>query len=89
MAKITKIQLGKNGITDNFISTLKAHFNKCSVVKVVVLRSAREERADTKRYAEEILKKMGEKFITRVVGFTIAIKKVRNPNRLKEKIKKD
>jgi RNA-binding protein YhbY len=74
---VGKIQLGKNGISPNFISSLKCQFKKHNNVKVVVLKSAGHEREKVKEYSEKILKKMGEKFTSRVIGFTIALKKWR------------
>ena len=71
------MQLGKNGITDNFIETLKTTFKNHENVKITVLKSARPEKSYTKKYSEEILKKLGPKFTSRVLGHTIAIKKWR------------
>ncbi|NCN86368.1 YhbY family RNA-binding protein [archaeon] len=74
---IKEIQLGKNGITDNFIETLKSYFTSVRTVKVSVLSSARESKADVKKYSEELLKKLGPYFTARVIGFTITLKKWR------------
>jgi RNA-binding protein YhbY len=76
---IREIQLGKNGITDNFIETLKTYFDKVRTVKVSVLPSARESKADVKKYAEELLQKMGVYYTAKVIGFTITLKKWRKP----------
>ena len=77
MEKIGHIQLGKQGITDNFIETLKNHFKKCKNVKVSVLKSAGHEKAKVKEYSEEILDKLGKNFTAKIVGFTIFLKKWR------------
>lgn len=42
MSKVGFIQLGKNGITENFISTLKNNFKKHDNVRISVLKSARD-----------------------------------------------
>ena len=76
-----QVQLGKNGLTENFIATLKNHFEKHKNVKVVVLKSTGREREKVKEYSKEILEKLGEKYTTKVVGFTIFIKKWRKPQR--------
>lgn len=73
---LSKIQIGKNGITQNFIETLKTHFKKHSNVKVQVLKSARDAKS-AKEYSEEILKALGENYSARVVGFVINIKRLR------------
>ena len=82
---IGKIQIGKNGITSNFISTLKTYFKKKKVVKATVLKSARGEgkegKEKVKKYAEEILKNLGDKYTSRILGFTIALRKWRKARR--------
>jgi RNA-binding protein YhbY len=71
------MQLGKNGITDSFIETLKNRFEKYKDVRVSVLKSAGREREKVKKYSEEILDKLGKNYTSRIVGFKIVIKKWR------------
>jgi RNA-binding protein YhbY len=78
---VKEIQLGKNGITDNFIETLKSHFTKCRTVKVSVLASARESREDVKKYSNILLNKLGVYFTAKIIGFTIILKKWRKPRK--------
>lgn len=75
------IQLGVNGVTDNFISTLKNHFNKHQNVKVNVLRSAGRNKENVREVNKKILEKLGKKYTSRVIGFTIFIKKWRRAMR--------
>ena len=72
---ISRIQLGKNGITENFIETLKDHFKNHMNVKVSVLKSAGHEKAAVKNYTEEILEKLGRNYTAKTIGFTIALRK--------------
>lgn len=74
---IANIQLGKQGLSDNFIQTLKRHFQKYKNVKVSVLKNARENKEDVKEYSEKILEKLGGNYTARIVGFKIMIKKWR------------
>jgi len=69
------IQLGKNGITENFIETLKDHFKNHENVKISVLKSAGHDKDGIRRYNEEVLGKLGRKYTARTVGFTIFLKK--------------
>lgn len=80
MKPIPQIQLGKNKITDNFISTLKDHFKKNENVRVSVLKNAlpeKKKKQEVKTYADEILGKLGKNFTARVIGHTIMLKKWR------------
>jgi len=73
----SNIQLGKQGITENFIATLKNHFNRHNGVKVHVLRSAGHNKEDMKKYARDILEKLGGHYTAKTIGFCIFIKRWR------------
>jgi len=81
MLKLGQIQLGKQGITDNFIETLKNQFKKHENVKISVLKSAGHDKNKIKKYSEEILEKLGKNYTSKVIGFTIVLKKWRKPVR--------
>jgi RNA-binding protein YhbY len=81
MATLATIQLGKNGITDNFILTLENHFKKHNNVKVSVLRSCCRDKKELKEMSDELLEKLGNNYTSKIVGYTIAIKKWRKPVR--------
>jgi len=69
------VQLGKNGITENFIETLKDHFKNHGNVKISVLKSAGHSKDAVRKYSENILEKFGRNYTARVLGFTIFLKK--------------
>ena len=77
MEKIGNMNLGKNGITANFIETLKSHFKNHKNIKISVLKSATRNREELRKNAEEILDKLGKNYTARVIGFTIVVKKWR------------
>jgi len=72
----SKVQLGKNGITENFFLTLKSHFKKHKIVKVQVLKSAGHEKEKVKEFSEKILKRLGKNYSARIVGFVINVKRL-------------
>jgi RNA-binding protein YhbY len=77
----TEMQLGKNGITDNFIKTLKNGFTFHQSVRISVLKSAGHTKQKIKEYEEEILNKLGNNYTARRIGFTIVFKKWRKAKR--------
>jgi RNA-binding protein len=81
MPRFGQIQLGKQGITDNFIENLKNQFKKHENVKISVLKSAGHDKNKIKKYSEEILEKLGKNYTFKVIGFTIVLKKWRKPVR--------
>lgn len=77
MQLISTMQVGKNGITENLIETLKNHFKNHMNVKVSVLKSATRDRKEIEKIAEELIDKLGNNYTFRVIGFTIVLKKWR------------
>ncbi|MBU2562754.1 MAG: YhbY family RNA-binding protein [Nanoarchaeota archaeon] len=75
--EVGQIQLGKNGLTENFISTLKNNFKKNKSVRISVLKSAGHDKNQVKEYSEKILERLGKNYTSRVIGFTIVLKKWR------------
>jgi RNA-binding protein YhbY len=79
MTSQQEVQLGKNGLTKDFLEDIKNRFEvrKLENMKISVLKSAREDREDVKKYAKEVIEFLGPKFTSRVMGFSIFIKKWR------------
>ncbi|MDD5012644.1 MAG: YhbY family RNA-binding protein [Candidatus Nanoarchaeia archaeon] len=81
----TEMQLGKNGLTESFIQTLKSNFEKHETVRISVLKSAGGKEGRTKntakKYSEEMLDKLGKNYTARLIGFKIILKKWRKAQR--------
>ena len=77
----SEIQIGKNGITENFIESLKINFKTHSQVRISVLRSAGHEKEKIREMSDRILNDLGRNYTSRVIGFTIVVKKWRKPLR--------
>jgi len=78
---IKQVQLGKNGITDNFIESLRNCFKNHQNVKISVLKSAGHDKMEVKKYSEEILEALGKNYTSKIIGFTIVVKKWRKDKR--------
>ena len=74
---LSHVQLGKNGITSNFIISLKSHFENHDTVKISVLKNASRNKEEIKKMTEEILDALGKNYTARVLGFTISVKRWR------------
>jgi RNA-binding protein YhbY len=81
----TEMQLGKNGLTENFIQTLKSNFEKNDTVRISVLKSAGGEEGRTKetakKFSEDMLNKLGKNYTAKLIGFKIILKKWRKARR--------
>ena len=73
----TKIQIGKNGATSGVIQLIKNNFSNRENVKVILLKSARQDKNNTQEAAEKIVNELGKNYTYRIVGFTIFLKKWR------------
>ena len=74
-----EMHIGKKGLTKEFLEDVKRRFldSKVKNIKISVLKSAREDKSDVKKFAEEIVSFLGGKYTYRVLGFSIFIKKWR------------
>ena len=77
MPTLATIQIGKSGLTDNFIITLKNHFKKHDNVKISVLKSCCRDKDELKKISKDILNELGTNHTAKTIGYTIAIKKWR------------
>mgnify|MGYP001256202773 CR=1 FL=1 len=68
-------QIGKYGLQEGVIKSLKNCFKDRENIKIHVLKSAGHEKQHVKEMAEKIVSGLGNKFSYRVVGFTIFVKK--------------
>ena len=77
----SSVQLGTQGVSDNFIGMLEGHFQNHRIVRVSVLKNARKNKEDVKVHAEEIIKRLGSRYKYKMIGFTIILRKMKNPVR--------
>ncbi len=77
MPRTGKIQLGKNGITESFIESLKNIFKNHENVKISILKNATRNKEETMEMSDKILEQLGKRYTTKIIGFTIMVKKWR------------
>ena len=81
MQLIPHIQVGKNGVTENLIESIKTYFKNKQNIKVVFLKNSVRDKKKLKEATEEIINALGNNYTYRVVGFTMMIKKWRRQMR--------
>ena len=81
MPALKTVQLGKKGLTDNFVETLRNHFKNHLNIKISVLKSLTRDRKELKEISEKILEDLGKNYTCRIIGYTLVIKKWRKPVR--------
>ena len=71
------MQIGKNGVSENFLSNLKSAFKTHELVKIHILKNAGRDREKAREMASKLLVELGNKYTCRIVGFTLVIRKWR------------
>lgn len=73
------IQLGKNGITDNFVESLRKTFKNRDSVRISLLKAFSRDREEVKKAADSICGKLNDigNFKYTIIGFTIVMRKYR------------
>ena len=74
---LIKLQLGKNGLTPEFIEKLRKVFVKNDHVRISLLKGSGRNRDLTKEWAEKMVSELGKNYKSNVIGFTIALRKLR------------
>jgi RNA-binding protein YhbY len=72
---VGEIQLGKQGVTENFIKTLQTYFVKNKVVKISVLQALSTDKKEIKKLAEEISEKLSGTFDIKLIGHKIILRR--------------
>ncbi|MBC8434947.1 YhbY family RNA-binding protein [archaeon] len=81
MNKIKKLQIGKNGLTPEFVEQLKRIFENEQMLKITILKSACRDKKVAEKMADELLEMLGKNYTYRLVGYTLTIRKWRKPMR--------
>ena len=72
-----QLQIGKNGLTKEFIESLKNFFKNTENIRISVLSSATRDRAKLKEMQEKIIVDLGKNYTGKVIGWTIVLRKWR------------
>jgi len=77
MANLIKLQLGKNGLTEGFITNVKTAFKEAESVRISVLRSSTRDKNQLEEWTSKIISELGPNFTSKIIGYTIVLRKWR------------
>ena len=77
MRQIKKLQIGKNGLTAEFIEQVRGIFKKEKVIKISILKSACRDKNEADKMAREVVEALGSKYGYKLVGYVITVIKYR------------
>ena len=75
--QIKKVQMGKNGLTPEFLSQVKSIFINERMLKVSVLKSACRDKDELKIIATNMIDELGKKYDFKIIGYVITLIKFR------------
>lgn len=78
---IKRLQLGKNGLTPEFIEQVQTIFKKEKILKITILKSACRDKKQAKEIAENLMESLGKKYKYKMVGYVLTIMKFRKDQR--------
>ncbi|MBT3642907.1 hypothetical protein HN604_00200 [archaeon] len=81
MKHIKKLQLGKNGLSEEFIGQVKSIFENETLIKIDILKSACRDKTEAKKIAEDLIESLGKKYGYKLVGYVITVIKFRKEQR--------
>jgi RNA-binding protein YhbY len=77
MANMIQLNLGKKGLTPEFLENLKLLFTNVEHARISLLKSSSRNKEQVKAWAEEIVNKLGKNFTYKIIGYTIVLRKWR------------
>ena len=77
MKQIKRLQIGKKGLTEEFLVQLKSIFENENLLKVTILKSACRDKEQAKKMAEELVDALGKNYTYRLIGYVLTIHKFR------------
>ena len=75
------LHIGKKGLQESNLVTLKKLFKNRESMKVVLLKAAGHTKENVREIADKIIEELGNKYTHKIVGFTIFLKKWRKAKR--------
>jgi RNA-binding protein YhbY len=81
MKPIKRLQLGKAGLTLAFIDQVKSIFEKETLVKISILKSACRDKKDAERIGLDLVEALGVKYDYKLVGYVLTVVKYRKAQR--------
>lgn len=78
MKPVKKLQLGKKGLTPEFMAQVKSFFETERMIKVDILKSACRNRDEAREIGKKIVEELGPKFGFKLLGYVLTIIQFRN-----------
>ena len=78
---LKKLQIGKKGLTPEFIEQVQSIFKHETLIKIHLLKSARENKDEARQIGEQLIEGLGKNFTYKSIGYILVVKKWRKNKR--------
>ena len=78
---IKRLQLGKGGLSEAFVSQVKSIFENEKIVKISILRSCCRDKGEAEKIGADLIGALGEKYDYKLVGYVLTVIKYRKEQR--------
>jgi RNA-binding protein YhbY len=79
--KKMRVQIGKHGLSEGIVENIAKGFKTRDLIRISILKSCSRNREEIRKMAEELSRKVSKAInkpiATRIVGFTIIMRKLR------------
>ena len=72
-----KMQIGKHGLTDEFLEQLKHLFEEEKMIRISILPSGTRNRTEAGEMAKKIVSELGQNYTCKKIGYTLVVQKWR------------
>jgi len=73
--------MGKKGLTSAFIDQVKSIFEKETLVKISILKSACRDKKAAEKIGDDLVEALGKKYDYKLVGYVLTVVKYRKAQR--------
>jgi len=81
MKQIKRFQIGKKGLTHEFVEQMRRTFEKDELIKIDLLKSATRDKEEADKIGSDLVEKLGNKFTFKRIGYTLIIRRWRKVQR--------
>ena len=79
--QIKRLQMGKGRLSDAFVEQVRSIFEKESLVKISILKSACRDKKAAEKIGDELVAALGKKYDYKLVGYVLTVVKYRKVQR--------
>lgn len=81
MKPMRRLQLGKNGLSPEFVGQVRKIFEDSNIVKISILKSCCRDRKSAKKIAESLVESLGKNYDYKLIGYVLTVMRFRKAQR--------